>query len=437
MKKLKQFISWLIIGFIFLLPLQTRLIYKQGILNAGVWEYGTFSLYATELLFFVILALTIVYCIKLVTANNALNKNYWRRLLPLVAVALIMAVNIFLSQSQSIAFYKLGQLIEATALFFIILIIKPEFQRISWAIVLSGLVQSVSAIEQFIDQKVIANKWLGMASQSPEILGTPIVQLDGVRWLRTFGTFSHPNMLAGFLVVGLILIIGLYASANKEKIKKYLSLIFVINSVALFTTLSRAALIAMFFSIILFAFLSRKDQLLNKTVTKFALIFIFIAIVFSATYPELIFSRTFSGNRVENISNTTRIEQYKEYWPIIKNNWLTGVGLGNYTAELFATNPTREAWLYQPIHNTYLLIFAELGIFGFILILSIIFYVFYLARGTLTCHYEPVSRLTCLACLAGLAGLACLALFDHYLWSFYSGIILTSIILASQEQKTI
>jgi O-antigen ligase len=430
MEKMKQTLCWLITGFIFLIPLQTRLIYKQGALNSNVWEYGTFSLYATELLFLIILALTIIYSLKCVTLSRVEGRvGRKQRFALLFTTILIISLNVFLAQNQSIALYKLSQLIEAVALFFIILIIKPSFQKVSWAIVLSGLLQSIIAIEQFVNQKVIANKWLGLAAQSPEILGTPVIQLDGTRWLRTFGSFSHPNMLAGFLVIGLILIIGLYTNANKEKIKKYLSLIFVINSVALFTTLSRSAIITMFLSIIIFAFLSRKNQLLNKTLTRFALIFIFIAIIFSATYPELIFTRTFSNNRVENISNVTRVEQYKEYWPIIKNNWLTGVGLGNYTVQLFENNSTKEAWQYQPIHNTYLLIFAELGIFGLAAVLLFVFYcLFNLIKST----SWPPEKITLFTCLAGLA---CLALLDHYLWSFQSGIILVVAVFAILKSK--
>jgi len=444
MKKLRQALCWIISAFVFLIPLQTRLIYKQGILNNSVWEYGTFSLYATELLFLIILIMTLVYVALLIKNNIAtFNGKLLRLVLPL-AITIIIGLNVFLAQNQSVALYKLSQLIEAVALFFIILIIKPSFQKVSWAIVLSGLLQGILTIEQFVNQKIVANKWFGLAAQSPETLGTPVVQLAETRWLRTFGTFPHPNMLAGFLVIGLILIIGLYANANREKIKKYLSLIFVINSVALFTTLSRSAIITMFFSIIIFAFLSRKNQLLNKTLTRFALILIFIAIIFSASYPELIFTRTFSNNRVENISNVTRVEQYKEYWPMIKNNWLTGVGLGNYTGQLFNNNSTKEAWQYQPIHNTYLLLFAEIGIVGLSVILLFVFF-FVIAtpdrnpgEAISTLRINPAAwppeRIIGFTCLAGLAGLA---LFDHYLWSFYSGIILTTTTFAILKLKNI
>jgi len=55
--------------FLFLLPWQTRYIWKYGQLNGGYWEYGTGSLYVTEILLWVILVLFFV--------NNFLKKEVW------------------------------------------------------------------------------------------------------------------------------------------------------------------------------------------------------------------------------------------------------------------------------------------------------------------------------------------------------------------------
>ena len=65
MNKLRQAIKTLLYFFIFLLPWQTRWIYDPGELNAGFWEYGTKSLYITEILLGIIIVLALVYIIKL------------------------------------------------------------------------------------------------------------------------------------------------------------------------------------------------------------------------------------------------------------------------------------------------------------------------------------------------------------------------------------
>ena len=377
------------------------------------------SVYGTEILLGLILLLCVVGTLR---ATPLQQKNTPSLVITIIFIG-ILILNAWNAADQSIAFYKFSQLILATALFALIVALKPAFSKISGALILSGTWQSLFAIQQFLDQKIIANKWLGMAAQDPQILGTPIVQLGETRWLRAFGTLPHPNMLAGFLIIILILIIGSYTLTASKRWKKVLPLFFIINSIALFTALSRAAILTFIILIIFLPFLARKHAALSKSATKFALIFLCVTILFTAMYPNLILNRATGASRVESISNATRIEQYKEAWPIIKSNWLTGVGLGNYTIALEKIKPALPAWTYQPIHNADLLIFAELGLLGLgAAILFIIFIALQLRRINLS-----VQRITAITCLTGIA---LLALFDHYHWSFYLGLTLFATILA-------
>src|SRR3990167_11494216 len=48
---------------IFLLPWQTRLIIEQGLINGQPWEYGTISLYATDI---VIMLLAAFYLLEII-----------------------------------------------------------------------------------------------------------------------------------------------------------------------------------------------------------------------------------------------------------------------------------------------------------------------------------------------------------------------------------
>ncbi len=47
---INQIKNWLLLFFLFILPLQTRLIYQIANLGKDFWEYGSLSLYATEIL---------------------------------------------------------------------------------------------------------------------------------------------------------------------------------------------------------------------------------------------------------------------------------------------------------------------------------------------------------------------------------------------------
>ena len=42
----------------------------------------------------------------------------------------------------------------------------------------------------------------------------------------------------------------------------------------------------------------------------------------------------------------------------------TGVGIGNFTDKLREIIPTMDEYIYQPVHNIYLLIYTETGLFG-------------------------------------------------------------------------
>lgn len=384
-------------------------------------------LYGTEILLGIILILSIIYAIWewRHRSNESMNQriNQTKKIALLALILGIIFLNAWNAFDLDIAFYKFSQIISAAALFAIIIAFKPGFMKVSAALILGGVWQALFAIQQFIDQKIIANKWLGMAAQAPQTLGVPVVESDGTRWLRAFGTLPHPNILAGFLVITLILIIGSHALTAHKRWKKILPVFFIINSIALFTTLSRAAILTFIILIILLPFLARRQPNLAKSATKFALIFLCITVLFTVMYPSLIFSRVNGDSPVETISNATRVEQYREFGSVIKQNWITGVGLGNYTVALEMLKPNLPAWVYQPIHNTYLLIFAELGLLGLgACILFIIFVALKLRRG-----HVSVQHITAITCLTGIA---LLMLFDHYFWSFWFGLALVAIILA-------
>ena len=57
MAKTEKIISFGLYLLVFLLPWQTRWIIRAGEINGGYWEYGTISLYGTDVLLFLLLVL--------------------------------------------------------------------------------------------------------------------------------------------------------------------------------------------------------------------------------------------------------------------------------------------------------------------------------------------------------------------------------------------
>ena len=112
--------------------------------------------------------------------------------------------------------------------------------------------------------------------------------------------------------------------------------------------------------------------------------FIIVLFLFNL-YGNLALTRLSKDTRLEIKSNTERLEYYKYSKQIIKKHWLFGVGIGNYTLynanlriKCESTNceyANRPSWYYQPVHNTFLLVWAETGILGLVGFLGLLGYI--------------------------------------------------------------
>lgn len=422
MQKLKSTIQWLIYLLIFLIPWQTRWVYESRKLNGYFWEYGSSSLYVTEILIGFIMLLCIIYTVGLIKSKKQKPKQNLHAWLLFFAIVTALVSNLFAALNPALAWLKISQIILAVALIFCILLIKPDRSKATLLLILAASVQSILAIQQFVTQQVYANKWLGMAAQSPENLGVPVVETVGGRWLRAFGSLPHPNMLAGFLALSVILIVGMSALAKHPKWQKFLPLAFSLNFIGLMTTLSRGAVISLAIGLVIFSFLAKNKQELSRKITKFSLLALIIFILFTISFPGLIGQRVSGQNRLENISNHERLSQYETAWQIIKARPLTGVGLGNYTYASHLLKPALPAYAHPPVHNAYVLLIAELGLPA---IMLLIFLIFIVIKCLIKKHRDSFKIMFCCAGLT----LGMTALFDHYLFSLWFGILIVAVII--------
>jgi O-antigen ligase len=105
--------------------------------------------------------------------------------------------------------------------------------------------------------------------------------------------------------------------------------------------------------------------------------------------------------------------------------------LGNYTLAIYQKyNSTWPGYYYQPVHNIYLLILAELGVFGilfFSLILILIFWPVWRRlkswRDVLTLKLEKIIL------FFSLLVILFISLFDHYFWTIYFGLMIFWLVL--------
>ena len=98
----------------------------------------------------------------------------------------------------------------------------------------------------------------------------------------------------------------------------------------------------------------------------------------------------------------------------IYDNLLFGVGNGNFVSVMTDHSETQlEKWQFQPIHNIYLLIAAEVGLIGFLLFFLFIYTIAKsVPRGTSIGNSMPTALFI---------GLLIIGIFDHYLWDIQQG----------------
>ena len=143
--------------------------------------------------------------------------------------------------------------------------------------------------------------------------------------------------------------------------------------------------------------------------------------------PE-VWQTRITGGRLETMSRIERTDSYGESLDIIKDHWYQGVGVGNYTQALHDSDTSREVWDYQPVHNIYLLIATEVGVFGLAAFLIVLYWPLSIS------FYHRRRALVGSSFFAGtsfsFAALLLVGLFDHYPWSLSFGILFFWLLLA-------
>ena len=175
-------------------------------------------------------------------------------------------------------------------------------------------------------------------------------------------------------------------SISKIKISIIIKLLVLISfSFCLFLLGSRGEhllLYIVFFMIVNLYFLFRAISFLNKK----TLYIVFFGIIVGGISNYLVFNNDKNLNIIERTTNLNtdstkqRLRFYSSAIKSIKENPILGVGIGNWKIHGTKYDLTYMSNYTVPyhVHNDFLEIFAELGVFGFILFFGSIFWILYL-----------------------------------------------------------
>lgn len=281
-------------------------------------------------------------------------------------------------------------------------------------------IQIFLGIWQFAAQNTAMTLPLGLnwpGDLLPTMSGASVVQLaNGVRWLRAYGTFPHPNLLGGFGFVFLSTSLGFYFTARRWKL---VSLVLFSLGVALLVfTFSRSAWLGVATLFIILVLRRKMLGLRNMVLPMIATLV--VAVILLISFFPLFFTRVVDTQvQTEQVSNYTRLWLVQRTWELIRMHPILGTGVGTFSLAL--ANHVAAFYKIEPIHNMILLVTSELGVGGLVLLIGLVFVVL---RMTFTTQNQPGIVFSGI-----LMGLLVISLFDHYLWTLAPGrILLFSII---------
>lgn len=398
------------------MPIQTRWIWHEALIEGEVWEYGRFSLYGVDILIG-------LACLGWLISR--IFHQHQKRLSPLLTMSvsgilLVSFISLYFAADTRLALHGFIRIVEGIALFFLVSHLSIPWRIPVWTVVLSGFVQAVIAFFEFLFQSVPALKWLGIAAQDPSMSGVTVVVTEFGRFLRAYGTFPHPNIYGGFMVYVIILAVALAVMSQYKHVRTTIYGILPLLAGGLLFSFSRQSMLGLLIAMMAFPSIMAvraKEQMKIWTISTGTLFF--STVVFALIFAPLMLTRFNVTGPLEAYSLDSRSIGIRHAIRLAQDHWLQGVGVGNYTWTLHEQlQPTPTAKHMQPVHNIYLLILNELGIFGLLFFGLFLLAIFAEGRH----HPEPYVRSTHLALAGALVIIPLfLGMWDHYLWSLPVG----------------
>ncbi|MCL5733380.1 MAG: O-antigen ligase family protein [Patescibacteria group bacterium] len=428
--KIESLVAYSFYLFLVFLPFGYRHLIAQFTPNFD--EYESAFIYFNDFLLVLFLALTAVYLIRRFRRGDLKIRWSWS-LVFLTVFVVVGAISILFAGLKLLALYFFIRLVlVALMAVFVAILIKEKvinFEIILAVIAALAAFEGLVSFGQFYFQRSLGLKFLG---ESVLEYSNPIVAhiwVDGARLLRAYGTFPHSNILAAFMVIGVlsfyyflgkdaVLKIEPIGKVEKKIIKEALAAVgLFFSSLGLILSFSRSGWLAMIFStgfVILAGIFNNKYR---KKAIFLLIILIALGLVIFSAFGWVIAPR--SHLSIEEPSVYYRLD-YDEVALILTENHPLGVGLGNQVITGISEGVYQKLKIdklnWQPIHNIYLLSLVESGVLGFLaFILFICSLLWEKIKDFKNWDFKIIIS------FAIFLALLFLGLFDHYLWDLEPG----------------
>ena len=417
MAKIERIIFYFLI---FCIPFQTRIILWQFSPKNDFNEWTSVFVYGTDLL---ILLLFLFWSLK--KFPSLIKPNFAD--FSLVIFVAISGFSVLAAGNKSLSLYNFLKILEFLFLFYYFRfalknLLKPA--HILILIIASGLFQSALAIAQSFFQHSLGLKMLGESILKTNFSGVAVVLFGDEKFLRAYGTLPHPNILAAWLFVAIFAFYFWYLYEKKERPLWAIFLIYVPILLAFLLTFSRVAIGLWIVGLAIrlaFVSLRRKSypisSIFKKRVLFLAAVSCLVVLAFSFLLWPQVSSRISLSEKELAVSERIFYNKLASAEAVSKP--ILGLGTGQFVWHMLTSFDFDENYLYQPVHNIYLLIAAEAGFLGLAAFLAFVFFLIW--------HYTKKTELKMLYHLSFLiffSSILVIGLFDHFLWTIQQGQII-------------
>ncbi len=263
--------------------------------------------------------------------------------------------------------------------------------QLAWILVVVSCIQCALGIYQYFNQHSLGLSFLGEL----DIRHFPFHNPEKHRWLfdksqsceflyRASGTFTHPNILGGFLFCSVLASFYLFMKTEtKSKLVLLISIIF-LQVFTLYVAFSRSAILALVLATFIWGFLQFKTIIKHRDFRSpafYRFIILASAILVSSLfcigifYSQLIArGGIINYNAVTTYADSERIQYLKMAIDMIEEHPLLGIGFNNFQLYEDPIQPGYPGHVFfSKVHNIYLLIASEMGLISVGLFLLFIF----------------------------------------------------------------